>query len=234
MKDFYTLIREQAQGSPRREVCGLLVLGAHGMPEVIPAVNEHPDPHGFQIAYKSYKLAMSQGPLIAYYHSHFDEPEQFSVEDMECVEDVLLPLFVYSLKTGRFNLHRPPSVIPPFTGRSFILGLNDCAQLIMDWGLANKKFKIPYFERPLEVLRSGVSDWSQRMTEAGLALVPRQSARSGDVLLMSVHAADNRINHAGVLLEQNVMLHQLLSTESAEVPYDADWRNRTIAVYRKV
>ena len=42
----------------------------------------------------------------------------------------------------------------------------------------------------------------------------------------------NKWNHAGILLEGNMLLHHLYGHLSQRVPYGGYWQDRTIAAYR--
>ncbi len=54
--------------------------------------------------------------------------------------------------------------------------------------------------------------------------------KPGDVVIMQISALV--ANHAGILLEENVLLHHLYGQLSQRVPYGGYWRERTIKVLR--
>lgn len=58
------------------------------------------------------------------------------------------------------------------------------------------------------------------------------SPQPGDMVIMQVQA--NKWNHAGILLEGNMLLHHLYGHLSQHVPYGGYWQDRTILVVRHV
>ena len=52
----------------------------------------------------------------------------------------------------------------------------------------------------------------------------------GDVVIMQVQS--NKWNHAGVLLEGNMLLHHLYGHLSQRVPYGGYWKERTMKILR--
>jgi cell wall-associated NlpC family hydrolase len=52
----------------------------------------------------------------------------------------------------------------------------------------------------------------------------------GDVVIMQVQA--NKWNHAGVLLEGNLLLHHLYGRLSNRTPYGGYWMERTMKILR--
>lgn len=56
------------------------------------------------------------------------------------------------------------------------------------------------------------------------------SPKPGDMVIMQVQA--DKWNHAGILLEGNMLLHHLYGHLSQRVPYGGYWRERTMKILR--
>jgi cell wall-associated NlpC family hydrolase len=54
--------------------------------------------------------------------------------------------------------------------------------------------------------------------------------KPGDLVIMQVQA--DKWNHAGILLEGNMLLHHLYGHLSQRVPYGGYWRERTMKILR--
>ncbi|MER2386725.1 NlpC/P60 family protein, partial [Klebsiella pneumoniae] len=52
----------------------------------------------------------------------------------------------------------------------------------------------------------------------------------GDMVIMQVQA--DKWNHAGILLEENMLLHHLYGHLSNRVPYGGYWMERTMKIVR--
>lgn len=55
-------------------------------------------------------------------------------------------------------------------------------------------------------------------------------SQPGDMVIMQVQA--NKWNHAGILLDGNMLLHHLYGHLSQRVPYGGYWQERTIKIVR--
>jgi proteasome lid subunit RPN8/RPN11 len=232
---FYDKIRRHAEDSPQREVCGLLVRG-HGAvkePVVCPTANLHPDPRCFQIPDAEVRHFMREGRLVGFYHSHYQDPAVFSDVDRQSAEQARLPLFVYSLVDKQFNLYRPTSVTPSMEGRDFLLGLNDCIQIVTEWMLTNRNLVIPYVERTWDNVRAGCRSWGPILTQAGLRSIPPAEAQQvGDVLVFACGTTDpTSPNHTGIIISPGVFLHQMYGRLSCTASL-IEWQDRIVQAYR--
>ena len=54
--------------------------------------------------------------------------------------------------------------------------------------------------------------------------------QAGDMVVMQVQS--NVANHAGIILDDGMLLHHLYGRLSQRVPYGGYWRDRTIVVLR--
>lgn len=232
---FYDKIKRHAEDSPKREVCGLLVRGFGSVkePVVCPTANLHPDPCGFQIPDAEVRHFMNEGRLVAYYHSHHADPAVFSDVDIQGSEHARLPVFVYSLVDCRFNLYRPRSATPAFEGRDFLLGLNDCIQIVTEWLWIHRTFAIPYVERTWQNVRDGYGDWPTVLGNAGMhALALSDVGRIGDVLVFACGTANSLTpNHTGIIVGPGVFLHQMYGRLSC-VASLSEWKDRIVQAYR--
>jgi proteasome lid subunit RPN8/RPN11 len=78
-----------AEAAPDREICGLVVAGADGVPEAWPVPNRAPDPsRGFVLGPEELLRALRRldeegGALLAVYHSHPAGGAELSARDLD-------------------------------------------------------------------------------------------------------------------------------------------------------
>lgn len=115
----------------------------------------------------------------------------------------------------------------PLEGRAFELGYADCWSLVMDWHrwqgvtLRNYSVDYPWWERGENLyMDNWYAEGFREVTEP----------RPGDMVLMQVSAPV--VNHAGILLEGNQLLHHLYGQLSCTTPYGGYLRERTIKIVR--
>lgn len=119
--------------------------------------------------------------------------------------------------------------IRPLLGRVFLHGINDCYSLIRDW-YRLKGITLPDFPRSDGWWREpGLDLYGQGFEKARFRRVEVSEIRPGDVVLFSV--VSRVLNHGGVYLGDDVMLHHLHGTLSSRVPL-SKWASRIRVVLR--
>lgn len=112
--------------------------------------------------------------------------------------------------------------MPPLLGRSFRHGpsgsdgCGDCYALIRDWYLLERGIKLQEYPRADGWWEKGQNLYENFFQEAGFYEIRAEEAREGDVFMGRVLCS--KINHAGILLEDGLILHHLAGRESRREP----------------
>lgn len=117
-------------------------------------------------------------------------------------------------------------------GRTFDFGTQDCLSLVRDFYLDMFGISIRNYARPNLFWQSD-KDFYHRLTHReGFRVLDCHPSeyQFGDLVLMSVNST--LANHAGMLVENDHILHHLMNQMSACVPYRGLTRNSTVAVMR--
>tara|TARA_Y100000356_G_C11111072_1_gene209646 strand:- start:43 stop:426 length:384 start_codon:yes stop_codon:yes gene_type:complete len=99
-------IKKICSKTPGEESCGFLIFNKKTF--LHPCENKaHSKEDSFKISTKDYLKALTIGDIFGIYHSHIKVDEDFSEKDIESSEELMLPYFVYSLKSDSHNLYIP-------------------------------------------------------------------------------------------------------------------------------
>lgn len=103
-------IKEECDKNPNEESCGIIYF-AKKRTRIYPCYNRSENrKRMFSISHGDFLDCMKMGEILGIYHSHVDEDESFSDEDILFSEETRLPYFVYSLKTKRHLAYFPSGV----------------------------------------------------------------------------------------------------------------------------
>jgi proteasome lid subunit RPN8/RPN11 len=211
------------------ECCGLVVQKGR-VERYIPCKNITAVPtQQFELCPMDYVAAEELGTIIAIVHSHPGDgaTTQPSELDMLQCDAHCVPWVIASWPEGDIRTIYPRGE-RELEGRGFVLGHADCWSLIMDWHkrqsieLKNYSVERPWWESGEENLY--LDNWYAE----GFRQV--EISRPGDMILMQVSAPV--VNHAGILLDDNQLLHHLYGQLSCKTPYDGYWRERTALIVR--
>ena len=229
--DLKEQIRVLALAETPKEVCGFVFQEGQDL-VASQRDNVHENPyHEFAIAPKEYLDAVRTKKLHGYFHSHVAESSVPSQGDKIVCEQVRLPLYIYSVRDDTLECYRPTGVTFPLEGRPFILGINDCAGLVIDYYRQVLNISLPDFTRTSEQVINGFPDLLAYASRNGFMQVTE--TRQNDVVLMKVgHPQPVSCNHVGVLVEPAVMLHQLISRPFARTVYGGYWQRATHYILR--
>lgn len=233
--------RTHARSVFPEESCGLIVNGRYVACEnraADPATHDKDDATcrcrlcAFEIADSDY-LA-HQAELQAVVHSHPNGPAYPSKADMVQQEASDVTWIIITLDETRFG---PETVwggdcpIEPMIGREFVHGITDCYSLIrhayalghegmkaqgMDWPF--KPIKLPLGERD-DNWWDNASDndlYETNYPKAGFVEISVTDVMPGDVFLGRIRS--DKLNHGGVLLGGNLILHHLPQRLSRREP----------------
>lgn len=184
-------------------------------PEINVAADKTKD---FKISYHKYDTFQQKGGQLAVLHSHISDKSYCwydrrtpSKKDMET--QLLLNIPWAIVETEGENVSEPlwfgMKDRPDYEGREFIHSVQDCLVLTLDF--MNQEFGLNLKNCPREV------DWfmhepliDQNIEPWGFArLQPGQKPRYGDVILMKIRT--DFINHLGIYIEEDKMLHHLIN-----------------------
>jgi proteasome lid subunit RPN8/RPN11 len=213
-----------------KESCGVVV-GT----EYIACANTAADPlKDFRIDPLIYAKLLARGPVRAILHSHPDGPFYPSKHDMTSQLATAVPWGVIATDGERASLPvmwGDQLPIRPLIGREFMHGVLDCYALIRD----------AYRLGPHELERQGIADWPHapvtlpefpredawweagedlyrdHFAEAGFRPVERSEVQPGDVFVMKL-LTSKKLNHGGLYVGNNLILHHLPSRLSRREP----------------
>lgn len=217
-------VRKHALAEYPKECCGLIVSGAY-----LPCTNYALDPEkDFEIPAAVQMGVRAKGLEIeAIVHSHPNGPLFPSESDMIGQISSGLPWVLVACDGERVS---PPeiwgdnSAIPPVIGREFMHGIRDCYSLVRDvYRLGKTELAKQGVEWPLDpiVLPDFARNdgwwgepnkplqnlYADNFVKVGFKVIPRESVEPGDAFLAKIRS-DN-LNHSGLLLANNLILHHL-------------------------
>lgn len=182
--------------------------------------------YNFAIDPKQYAIAEDKGEITHIVHSHPDASCRPSKEDIARCNESGLPWLIISYPSLDWRIIEPCE--PDLIGRDFVLGVYDCYGLVMDYykrelGIDLLDFRVdyPWWEQ-------GENRYIDNYEKAGFREV--FDLQKNDVILMQVSALVP--NHAGILLDNNTLLHHLFGHKSCRTPYGGYYRERTVKILR--
>ena len=222
------------------ESCGLVVSGQYIACENMarPAIEHTGKPDcacvlcSFRISDDAYMEYMGAIDMVV--HSHPNGPIYPSKADMQSQEATGCTWAIIALDESRVA---PPVVwgghcpLAPVIGREFLHGIHDCYNLIRDvFALGRDGLEAqgvegwPYAPVALPVYPRNDEWWNasednfyeEKPGEIGFVEIAREEVRPGDVFLCSIKS--ERLNHGGVLLGNNLILHHLPNRLSRREP----------------
>lgn len=213
-----------------RECCGVVAQKSR-VERYFPCLNLAVAPEdSFVLCPEDYAAAEDWGTVIAIAHSHPDATTQPSELDKAQCDATLLPWHIVSWPEGDLRTIQPRGDLP-LVGRPFVLGHSDCWGLVMSYYRQQHDIELPDFRVDYPWWEDQYPDnlYQDNWQQAGFVEVTGD-LQPGDVILMQVQS--NKWNHAGVLLEGNLMLHHLYGRPSNRVPYGGYWLERTMKIVR--
>lgn len=232
LNNYFDEIQALAEVSSE-EVCGFLLYDGMGSLQAYPTPNVAPSDRDkrWEISSKEQLDFARTGRVFAVYHSHVTDPHEFSLEDLRTSEQAEIPMLLYSKATRKFNYYCPEVCKPPLKDRQFVFGLQDCVSLVADYYEKEYNFKFPFFVRTPQMIDTGFPEVAEYYISQGFRSVDGKP-QTGDILLISVMNA-GFINHVGVYLGSNMVLHQMMHRLSCTQFFDDSWLKRVRVIIRK-
>lgn len=147
-------IRELALKMPELEICGFIIYkldssGNEGELDIYECANSSDLDHAytFEISSDDYLRASGQGVITGVYHSHPGTDNSFSENDLEYIEEVAVPMYIYVVGTGELKEFIPSTYEVNLVGLPFIWGLYDCYGLVRNYFRQNYGIYLNNYDR---------------------------------------------------------------------------------------
>lgn len=183
----------------------------------------------FHLSPEDYIAAEEWGTVTGIVHSHPDATTQPSELDKAQCDAMAIPWHIVSYPEGDLRTVMPRGELP-LVGRAFVLGHTDCWGLVMSYfrqthGIVLNDYRVdyPWWESVRENLY--LDNWY----ECGFREFSGPP-QPGDMVIMQVSAPV--ANHAGILLDDGMLLHHMYGMLSQRVPYGGYWKDRTVKIVR--
>ena len=198
-----------------KECCGLIVDDGY-----FPYPNLAPNPEeDFELPIEVWSNWEGKGIIKAVVHSHPNAPTRPSARDMQSQIDTNVPWVIVS--TDGTLVTQPvifgdPEAVSDLIGRPFLHGVTDCYSLIRDYYKIKLAKEIPEFPRNDEWWLQDQDLYTTGFEKAGFVEIPKHEVKVHDVFMITIRA--KVINHAGILVEDELFLHHLPNRASRREP----------------
>lgn len=205
-----------------KEACGLVIQCGRKL-EYVPCANAHDRPtEAFRITIDELQAARERGTVIRAVHSHPDCPIVIaSAPDEAYMNESEVPMGILNWPFTEYQEYFPEAV--PLLGRPFVLGVQDCWGLMMDWhamqGVVLPDYRVDHHW--WEIV-GGPSLYVDNWRAAGFIEVDNPTP--GDMVVMQIQA--DKPNHAGILLPDGHLLHHLYGQLSCREFFGSYFRDR--------
>ena len=218
------------------ECCGLVIENKKTKAmEIFRCENKMEDKElGFSLSPRDYLEASRSGEILAAYHSHPDDSDEFSLVDKTNSRNNNINYVLYCVGKDKFLKHSPNEPYEDYTGRDFEIGTSDCITLVKDFwskelGIhTNEKFTWSVLKKTAPVAKRGDSipqEWTKIAEEIGF-----------EKLEFDFSVAKNFKNNDCILLypdNDTYVCHLLIYIGNGKVLYQPNNRKSQIKNYGK-
>jgi cell wall-associated NlpC family hydrolase len=196
------------------ESCGLVLEGRY-----YPVSNEADEPDYFTMsARERIGLEAEHGPAQAIVHSHCYRNNVASLADLASCEKFGVPWLIIAWPLSTWRVIEPSGFKAPLLGRPWAWGTLDCFGLVRDAYRQLAGIELPDFEREWGWWEKGGDLIASQYGKAGFtALEPGAGFENLDVIGCQIRAPV--VNHVGVWLPGDLILHQLAGRVSTREPF---------------
>lgn len=180
----------------------------------------------FVMDMKEYVALAKEHRIDAIVHSHVYGPPVASDADRAMCEATGKPWLIVSWPLGSHAVLEPSGWRAPLIGRKWAWGTHDCFGLIRDGIKDYAGIEIPDFERKWLWWEHGEDIITTQFKDAGFHEVV-DDWQHCDVIAMQIWPS-NVVNHLGLFLSPNVMLHQMLGRLSVREVYGGVYMKATV------
>lgn len=212
-----------AAESQPRESCGVIAGGQYR--RLRNAAEEHDT---FAIDMREYhEVEKTVGVIEAVVHSHVYLPPIASEGDRASCERTGKPWLIVAWPTEQWAVIEPTGWKAPLIGRQWAWGTQDCWCLVRDGFEQYAGIRLPDFD-------SGGWEWwlkggdliAEHFRAGGFVQLPQDSTpQHCDIFGMRIHAPV--LNHLGLFLAPDVLLHQVMGQMSQRVVYGGTYAKMT-------
>lgn len=231
-----TAARQHALNAYPNESCGLVVNDVY-----FSCVNHAQDPvNNFRIDPRTWLKAQEQGTIRAVLHSHPDGPHNPTKRDMQGQIDSAVPwgvIWTDGERTSEPILWGDTLPIQPLVGRPFVHGVTDCYSLVRDaFRLGKEQMAYqgvkewPFEPVTMPEVPRDDSWWTtdedlyvDHLKSVGWKEIAASDVQPGDGFLMKIRSS--KMNHAGLYVGNNLILHHLPTRVSRREPVGIWTRN---------
>ena len=227
---FFQEIEEHFEKEYPREGCGVICV-KKGKPQWIPCTNVAEDDEEFIFDSAEYLKIKRTSDIIGIVHSHPDGEATPSEGDVANCNAVGVPYYIYSYPQMELYELQPEVNTTELYGREYKFGTVDCFEAMRDY-LASVGIhiapRIPFednwWEKDLDYFTDEV------VKEWGFYPVDIQDAQANDLITFNV--ANNKANHCGVYLGNDVFYHHAENRLSCRESLFPFWGQCIKRVYR--
>lgn len=212
-----------------KEACGIVIDDTYYPCE---NVAENPE-KDFEISAKDIMRISSIGVIKAIIHSHPNALAAPTATDMTGQINSGVVWGIISTDGERASepfLWGDQLPIEPIIGREFVHGIRDCFSLIRDCFRLGKTelakqgveewpydpVVFPVYPRDDEWWNNGQDLYSENFSKIGWKEITREEVRAGDAFMLKVKS--DKLNHAGLYIGNNIILHHLPTRLSRREP----------------
>jgi len=168
----------------------------------------------------------NQHDINAIVHSHIYALPQASDADRAMCEATAKPWLIVSWPLGTYATIEPCGFRAPLIGRQWAWGTHDCYGCIRDGIRDYAGIELPDFDRKWLWWENGEDTIAEQFASAGFLTVDDQW-RHCDVIGMRIWPS-KVVNHLGLFLYPDVILHHMLGRLSAREVYGGMYQQATV------